>query len=59
MNTWKPYQEAIMREFYPSHSTTLVASVLGKTRKQVYQKARKMGLVKTEIYISKLNIPDL
>src|SRR5690606_8509597 len=42
----------ILRRYYPDHLTRAIADGLGRTERQVYQKARNLGLKKSEAYLA-------
>lgn len=48
---WTESEDEIMRSLYPDNSTVHVAEKLGKTLSGVYQRARKLGLLKSAAYL--------
>ena len=52
---WTPEEEAIIRECYPDTDTLELAGRLGVTVKQLYHKAVKLKVTKSEKYVEKLN----
>lgn len=52
---WTEVEVTILRRYYPDHITRTIADALGRTERQVYQKARSLGLKKSDAY---LDSPD-
>lgn len=50
--TWTPADEARLRAAYPDTPTKALADELGRSLKQVYTKAKQMGLKKTCAYMA-------
>lgn len=49
---WTEIEVTILRRYYPDHPTRAIADGLGRTERQVYQKARNLGLKKSEAYLA-------
>lgn len=49
---WTDEQLDILRTFYPNHKTTDVATMIGHPLEQVYKKATRLGLAKTDEYLA-------
>ncbi len=49
---WSKERDALMREFYPSVPTKAIADALEITEKQVYCKAKHLGLKKSEAFLA-------
>lgn len=49
---WSDEECALLREFYPHFHTEKVAQAVGRSVGQCYQKAAKLGLVKTARYLA-------
>ena len=47
---WGYVEKELMRQFYPNVQTEVLAQQLGMTAKQVYSKAKEMGLKKSEAF---------
>ena len=48
---WSPEREALLREFYPNVPARAIADALGVTDKQVYTKAKAMGIKKSDAFL--------
>lgn len=48
---WSQVEVTILRRYYPDHITRAIADALGRTERQVYQKARALGLRKSDAYL--------
>ncbi|MGJ7500095.1 HNH endonuclease signature motif containing protein [Variovorax sp. ZT5P49] len=49
---WTEEQISLLREFYPHFHTSKVAQAVGRSVGQCYQKAKQLGLSKTERYLA-------
>lgn len=49
---WSSKQDALLRKLYPTTSTAEVARRIGRTSLSTYQRAQKLGLLKTEAYLA-------
>lgn len=47
---WLPAELDTLRELYPNHTAKFVANVLGRTIRQIYNKAFELGLVKSDAF---------
>lgn len=48
---WSPAQDAMLRELYPDTPTQQVARRVGRSLTSTYQRAKKLGLAKTDAYL--------
>lgn len=48
---WTQIELTILHRYYPDHPTRAIAEALGRTDRQVYQKARSLGLKKSNAYL--------
>lgn len=49
---WTAQEEALLRERYADSRSSELAELLGRTIHQVYEKANKMGLAKSDAYLA-------
>lgn len=49
---WTDIEVTILRRFYPDHMTRAIADALGRTERQIYSKARALGLKKSPAYLA-------
>jgi hypothetical protein len=49
---WTDDEDAVLRELYPDTPTTDIVARLGRSLTTVYQRARKLGLEKSEAYLA-------
>ena len=50
---WTQAEVDILKEMYPDHFASEIASVLGRTKSQIYNKAQALGLKSTPEKISR------
>lgn len=51
-NRWTEVELTILRRYYPDYITRAIADALGRTERQVYSKAKALGLKKSEAYLA-------
>ncbi|WP_029954249.1 hypothetical protein [Achromobacter sp. DH1f] len=51
-NPWTPVEEAIVCRFYANAPTKVIAAALSRSETSVYQLAQRLGLRKSEAYLS-------
>lgn len=51
-NPWTAAEEAVVRKFYADAPTKIIAAALSRSEASVYQLARRLGLRKSETYLS-------
>lgn len=51
-NPWTAAEEAVVRKFYADAPTKIIATALSRSEASVYQLARRLGLRKSETYLS-------
>lgn len=49
---WTEHELAVVRKYYPDTPTNVIAEVLGRPIKQIYNQAKTLGLKKTEAYLN-------
>lgn len=52
MKSWTEYETEQMQKLYPNTSTAEIANLLNRTEKQVYAKAKCMGIKKSKEYLA-------
>lgn len=51
-NPWTPAEEAVVRKFYADAPTKVIAAALSRSATSVYQLAQRLGLKKSDTYLS-------
>lgn len=49
---WTPEEDAELKRLYPHFSTALIAPEFGRTRNQLYHRAKKLGVRKSAAYVA-------